>query len=394
MKRKIYTPFPICLLILCACTDTASLLQATDTDNIPPCPLELSFVQGADVSLVSSIPRSAVAGTGTGGNGKIAAIGVYITGTTDHAPYKGTETGRYTYATTTTDGSATIATWVCYAGTHTSGTATPIYVSTLSATLNAFHPADATVTPDTGDGNHTIPVAAEGIPASQTFDPTNGWNCSATDYLFGSAAQDAITSVTAVIDMDKLAEKITKTIYMHHALARVEFQIQNSDGQNEDGYNYVKRIELKVASASPATPFLASTATPFRTSTGSSSSAMSISDGTLSGLENVGTLSFTVTSGATPIQIGSAATTVGYGLVAPISAPGAAVTLSLTLGKQGDTGNDRTLSVTHDAFKTKWEAGYNYTYKLKLNNHILFPVGVEIGERSETVETDHTLDVD
>lgn len=385
MKRMIYTSFPICLFIFCACTDTASL-QATDTDNIPPCPLELSFVQGADISLVSSTSRSAVTGTGTGGNEKIAAIGVYITGTTDHAPYKGTETqsGRYTYATTATDGSATTATWVCYAGTNTSGTATPIYVSTLQATLNAFHPADATVTPDTGDGNHTIPVAAEGIPASQTFDPANTWNCSATDYLFGSAAQDAIISVTAAIDMDKLAEKITKTIYMHHALARVEFQIQNDDGKNEDDYNYIKKIELKAVSL----------ATPFLTSTGSSSAAMNISDGNLSGLENVGTLSFAVASGATPIQIGSAATTVGYGLVAPISAPGAAVTLSLTLGKQGDTGNDRTLSVTHDAFKTKWEAGYNYTYKLKLNNHILFPVGVEIGERSETVETDHTLDVD
>lgn len=386
MKRMIYTSFPICLFLLCACTDTASLLQATDTDNIPPCPLELSFVQGADVSLVSSTPRSryAVTGTGTGGNGKISAIGVYITGTTDHAPYKGTETGRYTYATTATDGSATTATWVCYAGTNTSGTATPIYVSTLQATLNAFHPADATVTPDTGDGNHTIPVAAEGIPASQTFDPANGWNCSATDYLFGSAAQDAITSITAAINMNELEEKITKTIYMHHALARVEFQIQNDDGKNEDDYNYIKKIELKAASL----------ATPFLTSTGSSCAAMNISDGILSGLENVGTLSFTVASGATPAQIGSTAITVGYGLVAPISAPGAAVTLSLTLGKQGDTGNDRTLSVTHDAFKTKWEAGYNYTYKLKLNNHILFPVGVEIGERSETVETDHTLDVD
>jgi hypothetical protein len=385
MKRMIYTSFPICLFILCACTDTASL-QVTETDNIPPCPLELSFVQGANVSLVSSTPRSrsAVTGTGTGGNEKIAAIGVYITGTEDHAPYKGTGTGRYTYATTATDGSATTATWVCYAGTNTSGTATPIYVSTLQATLNAFHPADATVTPSTGDGNHTIPVAADGIPASQTFDPANTWNCSATDYLFGSATQDAITSVTAAIDMDKLAEKITKTIYMHHALARVEFQIQNDDGKNEDDYNYIKKIELKAAS--PATPFL--------TSTGSSSSAMSISNGNLSGLENVGTLSFTVASGATPAQIGSTATTVGYGLVAPISAPDAAVTLSLTLGKQGDTGNDRTLSVTHDAFKTKWEAGYNYTYKLKLNNHILFPVGVEIGERSETVETDHTLDGD
>lgn len=342
-------------------------------------------MQGADISLVSSTPRAAVTGTGTGGNEKIAAIGVYITGT-DHAPYKGTEaqSGRYTYATTATDGSATTTTWVCYAGTNTSGTATPIYVSTLQATLNAFHPADATVTPDTNNGNHTIPVAAEGIPASQTFDPANTWNCSATDYLFGSAAQDAITSITAAIDMNKLEEKITKTIYMHHALAIVEFQIQNDDGKNEDNYNYIKKIELKAAS--PATPFL--------TSTASSSSAVSISNGTLSGLENVGTLSFTVTSGATPIQIGSAATTVGYGLVAPISAPSAAITLSLTLGKQGDTDNDRTLFVTHDSFKAEWKAGYNYTYKLKLNNHILFPVGVEIGERSETVETDHTLDVD
>ena len=394
MKRTIYTLSLICLPVLNGCTDEASSAQLPiDT---PTCPLQLNFAQTGTASLASnaspatsSTSRSAVIGTGTGSNGKIAAIGVYVTGT-DHQPYTGTGTGRYTYVTTSTDGSAAGAVWTCYAGTNTSGTASPIYVSTLQATVNAFHPANATVTGDATSG-HTIPVSAGTIPAAQTFNPANNWECSATDYLVGSASATVndFTSITAAIDMNNLSAAISKTVYMHHALARVEFQIQNSDGQYEAGYNYVKNIILE--SASGSTPFLTA-------ESGNGNGKMQIDNGALTGLTAVQTLTFTPFTGSTPVQIpdkGSGLTTIGYGLAAPLSTtPTSDITLKITLGKQGNTTDDRTVSATHASFKVQWKAGYNYAYKLKLDNHILTPVSVEIGDLTETIENDHILDVD
>lgn len=380
MKFSIYTSLFICLPSLFSCTGDFSSVQ-TNTD-IPPCKLQLNFIQGDNTTSTGSNHRSAITGTGTGGNDKISAIGVYVTGST-HQPYEGTEVqnGRYTYVTTNASTEIN-QTWTCYAGTATSGTATPIFVSTEEATLYAFYPADATVTPGTGNGNHTIPVT--NIPAQQTYNGENNWECSATDYLVGSSTETEIIPLTAAIQPEKLSETISKTLYMHHALARVEFQIQNSNGQNEKDYNYVKQITLTVNTGNP--PFLA---------TGGANGKMQINNGTFSNLTAVQNLTFTP-AGATAQQIpdkGSTLTVVGYGLVAPISAPGNSISLSLLLGKKDNDNDNRTVSVTHESFKIPWLAGHNYVYKLVLNNHILVPSGIEIGELTETVQNDHVLDV-
>lgn len=366
MKNTVFTSLAACLLIFSACSPED---ETTPNEEKPPFSLQLGFARGGTAMPEAEEirARSLVNGMGTGGNGKADCIGVYITGT-DHQPYKGSE-GRYTFVTKDTNG----ASWECYEGTSPStGSTSTIYLSNLTATVQAFYPADATLTPSTNNDNHTVSV---GIPGTQTFNGGNAWECSATDYMYASGKENELAAITVSNQTPNSGGVISQTIYMYHALTKILFQIKNTEGKQEDAYNYVKSITLT-----------ATTGTPFLTATGT----MQINNGTLSGLTSTNELKFTSTS---PVTIGTVDyTTVGYGLVAPVTSTGS-VNLTVTLGTQSDTSYDRTLTAILPA--TAWQAGCSYTYQLTLKGHVLIPTNITIGTHTdETAGNEPVIDVD
>lgn len=364
MKNTVFTSLAACLLIFSACSPED---ETTPNEENTPVSLQLGFARGGITMPTAGEvrTRSLVNGMGTGGGGKADCIGVYITGT-DHQPYKGSN-GQYTFVAKDANGTS----WECHEGTSSTSSTSAIYLSNLQATVQAFYPADATLTPDTGSGKHTVSVT---IPASQTFNGENTWECSATDYMYASGEENKLTAITVSNQTPNTANVISQTIYMYHALTKILFQIQNTEGQQEDAYNYVKSITLTAA-----------TGTPFLTATGT----MQINNGTLSGLTSTNELYFTTTS---PVKISSSYTTVGYGLVAPVTSTGS-VNLTVTLGTQSDISYDRTLTATLPA--TAWQAGCSYTYQLTLKGHVLIPTNIAIGTHTdEKVNNDPVIDVD
>lgn len=365
MNRTVSSSLALCLLIMSSCNGEEERTVSLPIET--PVPLQLHFERGEmNLSIKEIHARNLVDETGTGGTNKTDRIGVYATGT-DHKPYKGSQ-GQYIYIAQNATGSS----WKCYTGTSETGnTEATLYLSNLTATLQAFHPAGETVTPDTGNGNHTIPVT---IPATQTYNGTNTWECSATDYLYASGDENTLTAITVNNQTPHTGSSISQTIYLFHALTKLIFQIKNGNGQEESAYNYVKSITLTAA-----------TGTPFLTSTGT----MQIKDGTLAGLTPTHTLTFTTTS---PVSITSSYTTVGYGLAAPVSSTGN-ISLSIKLGAENNTNYDRTLSATLPA--TPWQSGCSCTYQLLLKGHILIPSGITIGTHTdETVDNEPVIDVD
>lgn len=365
MRKTVFTSLAACLLMFSACSPEN---ETTPNEEKTPVPLQLGFARGGTAMPAAEEirARSLVNGMGTGGNGKADCIGVYITGT-DHQPYKGSN-GQYTFVAKDANGTS----WECHEGTSSTGSTSTIYLSNLQATVQAFYPADATLTPDTGSGKHTVSVT---IPATQTFNGGNAWECSATDYLYASGKKNELAPITVSNQTPNTGGIISQTIYMYHALTKILFQIKNTEGQQEDAYNYVKSITLT-----------ATTGTPFLTNTGN----MQINNGTLSGLTSTKTLEFTTTK---PVTIGTTDyTTVGYGLVAPVNSTGS-VNLTVTLGTQSDTSYDRTLTATLPA--TAWQAGCSYTYQLTLKGHVLIPTNIAIGTHTdEKVNNDPVIDVD
>lgn len=366
MNKTVSSSLALCLLILSSCSG-----EEVKTTTLPverPLPLQLHFARGEmNLSIKEIHARNLVDETGTGGNNKADRIGVYITGT-DHQPYKGSQ-GQYIFVAQ----DATASAWKCYAVTSETGnTETALYLSNLTATLQAFYPAGETVTPQTSNGNHTIPVT---IPAAQTYNGTNTWECSATDYLYASGNENNVSAITVSNQTPHTNGSISQTIYLFHALTKLIFQIQNEDGQQESAYNYVKSITLTAATST----------TPFLTNTGT----MQLKDGVLAGLTPTAVLTFTTTS---PVTISNSYTTVGYGLAAPVSSTGA-INLSIQLGAENNTDYDRTLSATLPT--TAWQSGYSCTYQLKLKGHVLIPVTITIGTHTdETVDNEPVIDVD
>lgn len=364
MRKTVFTSLAACLLMFSACSPED---ETTPNEENTPVSLQLGFARGGTAMPAAEEirARSLVNGMGTGGNGKADRIGVYITGT-DHQPYKGSE-GRYTFVTKDTNGTS----WECHEGTPPTGSTSTIYLSNLPATVQAFYPADAALTPDTDSGNHTVSVT---IPATQTFNGGNAWECNATDYMYASGKENELIPITVSNQTPNTEGVISQTIYMYHALTKILFQIQNTEGQQENAYNYVKSITLTAA-----------TGTPFLTAIGT----MQINNGTLSGLTSTNELIFTTTS---PVTIGGTYTTVGYGLVAPITSTGS-VKLTVKLGTQNDTSYDRTLTATLPA--TAWQTGCSYTYQLALKGHILIPTDIAIGTHTdESAGNEPVIDVD
>lgn len=228
-----------------------------------------------------------------------------------------------------------------------------------------------------------MPALPVSVPAGQNFDGGNTYDCSTTDYLYGSGSA-TVGSATAVTANSLSA---SPTLYLQHALSQVVFRIQNANDRTPDPtYDYVKKIKL--TAAGDATPFYCTTA-----SGSGSAGTMSLKDGALSGLDAVGEISFTPS--AHPQQVGtSGPVTVAYGLVAPKAeaASGTQVTLTLTLGEQSSDVTERDLTLSTDAFNPAWQKGYRYVYTLTLGERgiSLQPVDIkgwtEVSEESSDVD--------
>ncbi|MCD7927211.1 MAG: fimbrillin family protein [Bacteroides sp.] len=338
MKRIIYIPFTVYILLFSACSGDLPEQQPEDARA-----LQLNFKQEGEGE--AAIVRASDALTTE--NENIKEIGLCITQGTGYEAYPGRTSTRYTFKT---GGTGT----ALYEGDGSSSASTTFYLIGKDAHIQAFYPNSAVA--QTNSGNvYTIPVT---IPAAQTFTTGGGTpSCDAIDYLYGSG-QNSVGDATPITTNAMQASPTT--IYLHHALAKVMFTLQcDKDRSPNTEYDCVKSIEI---SASSGNPFLIE---------GSSGSAMQINNGELFGLQSIGTLTFTPATGATPIPIGNAGTpaTVACGLVAPLSTtPTNDITLTITLGKNGETTHDRTYTATSTAFKQQWKAGYCYTYKLVLGN--------------------------
>ncbi|MCD7923464.1 MAG: fimbrillin family protein [Bacteroides sp.] len=336
MKRTLYIPFTVCILLFSACSGDLPEQQAEESRV-----LQLNFKQEGEATLVRT--SNAL----TTENGAAAEIGLCITQGTGYEAYPDRTNTRYTFKTSDTK---------LYEGeSGSSSTSTTFYLIGENAHIQAFIPNSAVTQTNSGNG-YTIPVT---IPAQQTFTTTGGApSCEAIDYLYGSAKNDVgdATSITT-----NAMQASPTNIYLHHALAKVMFTLQcDKDRTPNTEYDCVKSIEI---SASSGTPFLVG-------ATGNSNSKMQINDGKISGLTNTNTLTLIPGTGSTPIAVGAgnSPATVACGLVAPLTGKPGTVTLTITLGKKDDTAHNRTYTATSDAFNVQWQAGNCYTYKLVLGN--------------------------
>ncbi|MCE8758629.1 fimbrillin family protein [Bacteroides fragilis] len=332
-------------LFCIACSGENSVLTDGDAVLLQP---------GVHAGATLASTRSMINDVGTGAD-RISTIGIYLAAA-DGSLYPGSNAGGATFTK---------------AASGTNWTSTPsTYVSLAKATVYAWAPAATALKSDGGSGSGgnsgsgsggssstVLPALPVSVPAGQTFDGGNTYDCSTTDYLYGSgsATVGSATAVTA----NSLSP--SPTLYLQHALSQVVFRIQNANDRTPDPtYDYVRQIKLTAAGG--ATPFYCTTA-----SGSGSAGTMSLTDGALSGLDEVGEISFTPS--AHPQQVGtSGPVTVAYGLVAPKAgaASGTQVTLTLTLGEQSSDVTERDLTLSTDAFNPAWQKGYRYVYTLTL----------------------------
>ena len=334
-------------LFCIACSGENSVLTDGDAVLLQP---------GVHAGTTLASTRSMINDVGTGAD-RISTIGIYLAAA-DGSLYPGSNAGGATFTK---------------AASGTNWTSTPsTYVSLAKATVYAWASAATALKSDGGSGSGgnsgsgsggggssstVLPALPVSVPAGQTFDGGNTYDCSTTDYLYGSGSA-TVGSATAVTANSLSA---SPTLYLQHALSQVVFRIQNANDRTPDPtYDYVKKIKLTAAGG--ATPFYCTTA-----SGSGSAGTMSLTDGALSGLDAVGEISFTPS--ARPQQVGtSGPVTVAYGLVAPKAeaASGTQVTLTLTLGEQSSDATERNLTLSTDAFNPAWQKGYRYVYTLTL----------------------------
>lgn len=362
-------------LFCIACSGENSVLTDGDAVLLQP---------GVHAGATLASTRSMINDVGTGAD-RISTIGIYLAAA-DGSLYPGSNAGGATFTK---------------AASGTKWTSTPsTYVSLAKATVYAWAPATTSLKSDGGSGSGgnsgsgsgsgsggssstVLPALSVSVPAGQTFDGGNTYDCSTADYLYGSGS--ATVGSTTAVTANSLSA--SPALYLQHALSQVVFRIQNANDRTPDPtYDYVKKIKLTAAGS--ATPFFCTTA-----SGSGSAGTMSLTDGALSGLDAVGEISFTPS--ARPQQVGtSGPVTVAYGLVAPKAeaASGTQVTLTLTLGEQSSDATERDLTLSTDAFNPAWQKGYRYVYTLTLGERgiSLQPVDIkgwtEVSEESSDVD--------
>ncbi|MCD7851620.1 MAG: fimbrillin family protein [Parabacteroides sp.] len=292
--------------------------------------------------------RSIVNGTdATAAEDKINAVRLYVAKSDGHTAYDGVGT----------DGSLGQSVYTCPSSGNQWTGSPVVKLHNATARIFAVSPSNATLTVSSGNMDHSIPVS---VPAEQTFNGGNGWECSATDYLYGSANGDAVGDTTSVY-ASNAAGGYSPSIFLQHALAQVVFRMKSDVNRTPTAYDYVKEIRLH-ASDNTSIPFLAGT-----------SGKLLIKEGNMSGLAATATLKFNPKSGTPPpVQCGpnNLPSTVGYGLVAPLAAAPSGVSVTVVLGKADGTEmeKDRELTVSTEGFKVQWSRGLKYVYNLILSD--------------------------
>lgn len=356
-------------LFCIACSGENSVLTDGDAVLLQP---------GVHAGATLASTRSMINDVGTGA-GRISTIGIYLAAA-DGSLYPGSNAGGATFTK---------------AASGTKWTSNPsTYVSLAQATVYAWAPAATALKSDGGSGSGSgsgsggssstvLPALSVSVPAGQTFDGGNTYDCSTADYLYGSGS--ATVGSTTAVTANSLSA--SPTLYLQHALSQVVFRIQNANDRTPDPtYDYVRQIKLTAAGG--ATPFYCTTA-----SGSGSAGTMSLTDGALSGLAAVGEISFTPS--AHPQQVGtSGPVTVAYGLVAPKAgaASGTQVTLTLTLGEQSSDATERDLTLLTNAFNPAWQKGYRYVYTLTLGERGISLQPVDIKGWTEVSEESNDVD--
>lgn len=324
------------LLLGASCAREADMELPGDTALLRP-----QFILAEENST-----RSIVTGTSSGtSNGQINTVGMYITKQSDCTAYPGIGTNPLVYTYSDSKWSTT----------------PEIKISNETANIYAFSPSGLEVTNQAATGEHSVSVS---IPQEQTFNAANSWECSGTDYLYGSKSstvgdEEIVTATNQSID---------PSVYLKHAQAQVIFKIQNaSDRPADEQYDYIKGIKI---SSADGKPFFSGTGT------------MWLKDGKLNSLTATNELVFSPNTGTTPAKVGPTGSpaTVGYGLVAPLASDPSSVSITIQLGRSNGPEISRELTLSIEALNIKWEKGRRYTYNLELGKTALkIASAVEIG---------------
>lgn len=337
----------------------AALLAACNADdNLPANAPEAALTPRVYVGNPET--RSVVIGTSTDAtNGRINKVKLFVTKNTDgYTPYPGVDLdGLSTFTLTAGTANATNE-WIG---------SPAVNLSNEQARIFAFSPYDAFFTASKTDQNHTIKVT---IPATQTFDGTNLWNCSVTDYLYGSASRtpgEAKAIIANNAENGGGTPAYKPEISMQHALALLVFTMQSQAGRTVDAtYDYVQKITLSVTGGT----------TPFLVTSAKDAGTMQIKDGTLTPRSSSASLTFTPSGSgsgsSTAVCCGTSGkpTTVGYGLVAPLAGAPNNLTVTVLLGKKdGSDENQRELSTT--LTPKQWQKGNRYYINLTLSDRAI-----------------------
>lgn len=324
------------LLLGASCAREADMELPGDTALLRP-----QFILAEENST-----RSIVTGTSSGtSNGQINTVGMYITKQSDCTAYPGIGTNPLVYTYSDSKWSTT----------------TDIKISNETANIYAFSPSNLQVANQAATGEHSVSVS---IPQEQTFNAANSWECSGTDYLYGS--KNSTVGDEEIVTATNLS--IDPSVYLQHAQAQVIFKIQNAaDRPADEQYDYIKSIKISSANGNP-----------FFYGTGS----MLLKDGKLNNLMATNELIFSPKSGTTPAKVGPTGSpaTVGYGLVAPLASDPSSVSITIQLGRSNGPEISRELTLSIEALNIKWEKGRRYTYNLELGKTALkIASAVEIG---------------
>ncbi|MCD8270450.1 MAG: hypothetical protein LUD46_19780 [Parabacteroides sp.] len=345
----------------------AGLLAAcTSEENLPGSTPEMLLTPRLYVGATET--RSIVNGTATtASESRISQVKLFVTqngnlpdASDGHTPYPGIGSGN----------TAGLSMFTLTTGeTKDEWIGSPeVKLSNQVARIFAFSPHDADFTASTSNDEHKIKVT---VPAVQTFNGNNTWQCSTTDYLYGSSSSVAgeAANITASNKETDGSPSYSPEISMQHALSLLVFTMQSAPARKVDvTYDYVQKVTL---SSTSETPFLVTTA--------ENGGTMLVKDGTLSLGSSTASLVFTPTqnttdgSGTTTLNAvccGDAGkpNTVAYGLVSPLSStPTANLTVTVLLGKQdGSADNQRELSV--DLTPKQWLKGNRYAINLTLSD--------------------------
>ena len=189
-------------LFCIACSGENSVLTDGDALLLQP---------GVHAGATLASTRSMINDVGTGAD-RISTIGIYLAAA-DGSLYPSSNAGGATFTKATSG---------------TNWTSTPsTYVSLAQATVYAWAPATTALKSDGGSGSGgnsgsgsgsgsggssstVLPALPVSVPAGQTFDGGNTYDCSTTDYLYGSGSA-TVGSATVVTANSLSADPLSAT---------------------------------------------------------------------------------------------------------------------------------------------------------------------------------------